>query len=68
MISAATGDGISNLLAKIVKTLEKPVEFNAEEEIETVPVKKYIYEPEFKIRKEDGVFVSAGKKSKLLRK
>lgn len=66
MISAATGDGISNLLAKIVKMLEKPVEFNAEEEIETVPVKKYIYEPEFKIRKEDGVFVVSGQKVETL--
>ncbi|MCL2144671.1 MAG: GTPase ObgE [Endomicrobia bacterium] len=66
MISAATGEGVEKFLAETVKMLDKPLKFNAEEEIETVPVKKYIYEPEFKIHKEDGVFVVTGKKVETL--
>lgn len=65
-ISAATGKNVQKLLAEIVKMLEKPVKFNAEEEIEIVPVKKYIYEPEFKVHIEDGVFVVTGKKVETL--
>jgi GTP-binding protein len=66
MISAATGEGVDKLLAEIVKMLDKPLKFNAEEEIEIIPVKKYIYEPEFKIHMEDGVFVVTGKKVETL--
>ncbi|MDR1195417.1 MAG: GTPase ObgE [Endomicrobium sp.] len=66
MISAATGEGIENLLSEIVKMLDKPSQSNIEEEIEIVPVKKYIYEPDFKIHKEDGVFVVTGKKVETL--
>jgi GTP-binding protein len=66
MISAATGEGVDKLLAETVKMLDKPLKFNAEEEIEVVPVKKYVYEPEFKIHMEDGVFVVTGKKVETL--
>ncbi|MDR1695672.1 MAG: GTPase ObgE [Endomicrobium sp.] len=65
-ISAATGEGIDALLKETVKMLDKPLAFNAEEEIETVPVKKYIYEPEFKVHIEDGIFVVTGKKVETL--
>jgi GTP-binding protein len=66
LISAATGKGVDKLLAETVKMLDKPLKFNAEEEIEVIPVKKYIYEPEFKIHIEDGVFVVTGKKVETL--
>ncbi|MDR2427139.1 MAG: GTPase ObgE [Endomicrobium sp.] len=65
-ISAATGEGTEKLLAEIVKMLNKPLYSNIEEEIEIIPVKKYIYEPEFKIHIEDGVFVVSGKKIETL--
>ncbi|MCL2485408.1 MAG: GTPase ObgE [Endomicrobia bacterium] len=65
-ISAATGEGVDALLKEIVKMLDKPLKFNAEEEIETVAVKKYIYEPEFKVHIEDGIFVVTGKKIETL--
>jgi len=65
-ISAATGEGVDKLLSEVVKMLDKPLPFNAEEEISTVPVKKYIYEPEFKVKVEDGVFVVTGKKVETL--
>ncbi len=66
-ISAATGKGIDSLLKEIVKMLDKPIDFIPEEEIEIVPVKKYIYEPEFKVYvDEDGVFVVTGKKVETL--
>lgn len=66
LISAATGEGVEALLKEIIKDLDKPVQFNAEEEIDVIPVKKYIYEPEFKIHKEDDVFVVTGKKVEVL--
>jgi GTP-binding protein len=66
-ISAATGEGVQILVKEMVKRIEKPLVFNPEEEIETVPVKKYIYEPEFKIHvDEDGVFVVTGTKVEIL--
>ncbi|AKL98709.1 GTPase ObgE [Endomicrobium proavitum] len=66
-ISAATGEGLDKLLSEVLKMLDKPLKFNPEEEIETIPVKKYIYEPEFKVEKdEDGVFVVTGKKVETL--
>lgn len=65
-ISAATGDNVNKLLAETVKMLDKPLNFKVEEEIEVVPVKKYIYEPEFKVHKKDGVFVVTGKKVETL--
>lgn len=66
-ISAATGEGVGELLENIVKMLDKPMDFNPEEEIEIIPVKKYIYEPEFKVHIEgDGVFVVTGKKVETL--
>jgi GTP-binding protein len=68
-ISAATGKGVQALVKEMVKMIEKPVIFNPEEEIETVPVKKYIYEPEFKVHvDEDGVFVVTGTKVETLTK
>ncbi|MCL2390856.1 MAG: GTPase ObgE [Endomicrobia bacterium] len=65
-ISAVTGEGVEALLKETVKMIDKPLKFNAEEEIETVPVKKYVYEPEFKVHVEDGVFVVTGKKVETL--
>jgi GTP-binding protein len=66
-ISAATGEGVQILVKEMVKMIEKPLVFNPEEEIETVPVKKYIYEPEFKIHvDEDGIFVVTGAKVEIL--
>ncbi len=65
-ISAATGYGVDALLKEVVRMLEKPVAFGNEEEIESLPVKKYIYEPEFKISIEKGVFVATGAKVETL--
>jgi GTP-binding protein len=65
-ISAATGQGIDGLLKETVKFLDKPLKTNPEEDIEITPVKKYIYEPDFKIRYEDGVYVVSGKKIETL--
>ncbi|MDR2644598.1 MAG: GTPase ObgE [Endomicrobium sp.] len=66
-ISAATGEGVQILVKEMVKMVEKSLVFNPEEEIETVPVKKYIYEPEFKIHVDkDGVFVVTGAKVEIL--
>jgi GTP-binding protein len=66
-ISAATGEGIQVLVKEMVKMIEKPIVFNPEEEIETVPIKKYIYEPEFKVHVDkDGVFVVTGAKVETL--
>jgi GTP-binding protein len=66
-ISSATGKGVDALLKETVKMLEKPIPFNPEEEIETIPVKKYIYEPEFKVNiDENGSFVVTGVKVEKL--
>lgn len=66
-ISAATGEGVEVLLKETVKILEKPITFNPEEEIETIPVKKYIYEPEFKVAiDKNGVFIVTGAKIEML--
>jgi GTP-binding protein len=65
-ISATTGYGVEALLKKIIRMLEKPVAFSNEEGIESLPVKKYIYEPEFKISIENGIFVATGSKVETL--
>jgi len=65
-ISAATGEGIDTLLKETVKLLDKPLKTTPEEDIEISPVKKYIYEPDFKIRYEDGIYVVSGKKIETL--
>jgi GTP-binding protein len=66
-ISGATGKGIDALLKETVKMLEKPIPFNLKEEIETIPVRKYIYEPEFKVNiSKNGVFVVTGAKLEKL--
>ncbi|MDR2395064.1 MAG: GTPase ObgE [Endomicrobium sp.] len=66
-ISAATGLGIDALLKEIVRMLSKAIAFNPQEELEVIPVKKYIYEPEFKITvDENGVFVVTGSKVQTL--
>ncbi|MDR0820483.1 MAG: GTPase ObgE [Endomicrobium sp.] len=65
-ISAVTGYGVDALLKEMVRMLEKPVAFNTEEEIVSLPVKKYIYEPEFKISIENGIFVATGAKVETL--
>ncbi|GHT43176.1 GTPase Obg [Endomicrobiia bacterium] len=66
-ISAATGEGIGTLLEETVKMLEKPIPFNPEEEIEIIPIKKYVYEPEFKVNiDKNGFFVVTGTKVEKL--
>ncbi|GHT71937.1 GTPase Obg [Endomicrobiia bacterium] len=66
-VSAATGEGIGALLEETVKMLEKPIPFNPEEEIEIIPIKKYVYEPEFKVNiDKNGVFVITGTKVEKL--
>ncbi len=63
-VSNMTKDGIDTLLSEIVKLTELPAK---EEEFESIPVKKYIYEPDFKIGiDDDGVFVVTGKKVETL--
>jgi GTP-binding protein len=66
-ISSLTGQGIDVLLKEVVKILSKPIVFNPQEEIETIPIKKYIYETEFKISVDkNGVFVVTGSKVQTL--
>jgi GTP-binding protein len=65
-ISAMTGYGVDALLKKIIGMLERPVAFSSEEEIGSLPVREYIYEPEFKISIENGIFVSTGAKVEAL--
>jgi GTP-binding protein len=67
-ISAMTGYGVDALLKKMTRMLEKPIVFSNEEEIEPLPVKNYIYEPEFKISFENGIFVATGAKVEMLTK
>jgi GTP-binding protein len=62
-ISNITKEGIDSLLYDIYKLIQIPVE---EEEIESVPVKKYIYEPDFVIEKNNNIFVISGKKVEKL--
>ena len=62
-ISNITKEGIDNLLYDIHKLIQIPVE---EEEIESIPVKKYIYEPDFVIKKDNNIFVVTGKKVEKL--
>ena len=65
-ISNMTKVGIDKLLSEIAKLVELPVK---EEDIKSIPVKKYIYEPDFKIDiDEDGVFVISGRKVEVLAK
>jgi GTP-binding protein len=66
MISAITGENIEKLLDEIVKALNKPIKSAIEEEIEIVPTKKYIYEPDFKIVKKQGSFIVSGAKVEKL--
>ena len=65
-ISAVTGDGIDEMLAQTVLMLDKPTEPDFEQEI--VPVRKYIYEPDFKVSKKDGIFIVEGRKVETLTK
>ncbi|GHT37656.1 GTPase Obg [Endomicrobiia bacterium] len=66
-VSAATGEGIGALLEETAKMLEKPIPFNPEEEIEIIPIKKYVYEPEFKVNiDKNGIFVVTGTKVEKL--
>jgi GTP-binding protein len=66
-ISAVTGEGVEELLKEIVEILNRPHVFTIEEEIETIPIRKYVYEPDFKIDvNENGVFVVTGEKIETL--
>lgn len=63
-ISNMTKEGIDELLLEIARLVELPVK---EEDIKSIPVKKYIYEPDFKIDiDKDGVFIISGKKVEVL--
>ena len=62
-ISNMTKEGIDKLLFDIYQLIQIPVQ---EEEIASIPVKKYIYEPDFIIEKEDNIFVISGKKVEKL--
>ena len=63
-ISNITKEGIDELLENMAKLVELPVK---EEDIKSVPVKKYIYEPDFKIDVDEyGVYVISGKKVEVL--
>ena len=65
-ISNMTKVGIDKLLSEIAKLVELPVK---EEDIKSVPVKKYIYEPDFKIDIDEyGNFVISGRKVEVLAK
>lgn len=63
-ISNMTKEGIDKLLYDIYQLIQVPIK---EEEIESIPVKKYIYEPDFVIEKDDNnAFVITGKKVEKL--
>ena len=65
-ISNMTKVGIDKLLSEIAKLVELPVK---EEDIKSIPVKKYIYEPDFKIDIDEyGIFVISGRKVEVLAK
>jgi GTP-binding protein len=58
---------VQALVKEMVRMIEKLIVFNPEEEIETVPVRKYIYEPEFKVHVDkEGIFVVTGAKVEIL--
>ena len=60
-----TKEGINELLYDVFKLTQIPID--DDEQIDTVPVKKYIYEPEFSVTKEDeGFYVVTGKKVETL--
>jgi GTP-binding protein len=66
-ISALTGKGVDALLKEMSRLIDKFNNFNLGEEVETLPVKKYIYEPEFKINiDKNNVFMVTGTKVKTL--
>ena len=63
-ISNMTREGIDKLLYDVYRLIQIPIK---EEEIESIPVKKYIYEPDFVIEKADNnIFVITGKKVEKL--
>ena len=63
-ISNMTREGIDKLLHDVYQLIQIPVK---EEEIESIPVKKYIYEPDFIIEKENnGFFIIKGTKVEKL--
>lgn len=63
-ISNMTKEGIDKLLYDVYNLTQIPVDI---EEVDTIPVKKYIYEPEFTVNKEDeGFFTVKGKKVETL--
>jgi GTP-binding protein len=58
-VSAVTGEGVEKILDEILRLLNKPVkEKGMLEEIE----RKYVFEPEFSIKKYNDVFLVEGKK------
>jgi len=68
-ISAATGEGVGELLGEMVKMLAKPLVFNPGEEAAGKNlVRKYIYEPEFRVAVKDGVFTVTGAKIEMFTK
>jgi GTPase len=63
-VSAATGKGLEPLMLGIFKALKRPLA--EEDETKQERVKKYVYEPEFIVSKEDGIFYVRGKKVETL--
>lgn len=62
-ISAATGSGLKELLKETVKLLNLP---SRDEKTEHEPVRKYVYEPEFTVLKQGGVYFIKGSKVEKL--
>lgn len=62
-ISAVSGEGVKEVLAQALKILDTVPK---EDPIDRIPVKKYIYEPDFKVTKENDVFVVTGKRIERL--
>ena len=58
-ISAVTKFGIPKLLDEIIRMLNEPVKFN--ENIYIPVEKKYVFDPEFKVIRENNIFIVKGK-------
>lgn len=65
-ISAVTGQGISDFYAVAIKRLQSAKEEPEEVETAAVPVRKFIFENEFSVKREPGGFRVKGKKVERL--
>lgn len=64
-ISAVSGEGVKELLSQALKALEAAVETESEH-LPELPVRKYIYEPDFTVSRDGDVYVVSGKKIEKL--